>query len=305
MPKTLLLFDANSLIHRAYHALPPLTNLSGEPIQAVYGVSTILMRLWKEDKPDYAAALFDRPEPTFRDAKYKEYKATRAETATELVSQLGLIPELFSFFGVASFSERGFEADDLIATFAEKFKKEKDLRVIILTGDMDTLQLIEDDKIVVRIFKKGVSETMTFDEKAVEEKYGLHPKQLIDYKSMVGDNSDNIKGVPGIGPKTASALLREYGNMKTALKKLPADSKIREKIMENKEQMELSRDLVELVRDIPVKASLSELEVKPDFEALKNYFEKQGFKFLLKRLESNGKEALVPKAPKPKQGQIL
>ncbi len=202
--KTLLLIDANSIIHRSFHALPPLTTKDGKPAQAIYGIGSILLKLWRDGRPEYAAALFDRPEPTFRKKMYVEYKAQRPAAPTELISQIIEAHNIFPAFGIKTFERPGFEADDLIATFAEKFKKEKDVQVVILTGDRDTLQLVEGEKVVVRTFKTGVSETLTYDEAAVKEKYGLLPNQLIDYKALVGDPSDNIKGVPGVGPKTAT-----------------------------------------------------------------------------------------------------
>lgn len=299
--KQLLLIDANSLIHRAFHALPPLTNKAGEVIQAVYGISTILLKLWKEDKPEYAAALFDRPEPTFRDAKYAEYKAQRAATADELTAQMHKVPDLFKFWGIKSFDAKGFEADDLIATLAHKFGEEKDLQVVILTGDLDTLQLVKGDKVVVKAFRKGVSDTVIYNDSAVKERYNLSPAQMIDYKSLVGDASDNIKGISGIGPKTACGLLTEFGSIEKALTKMP-DSRIKEKLMASGDEIMLLKELVTLIKDVPVKIDdLSELEVKEDYEGLKLFFEEQGFSALLKRLEGESKDA----KPEASQGQIF
>lgn len=301
MKKELLLIDANSLVHRAFHALPPLTNKAGEVIQAIYGVSTILLKLWKENKPEYAAALFDRPEPTFRDVKFADYKAQRAATADDLVVQLKKIPDLFKFWGIKSFDSKGFEADDLIATLAHKFKKEKDLEIVILTGDLDTLQLVEDEHIVVRAFRKGVSDTMIYNEAAVKERYGLKPKQMVDYKALVGDASDNIKGLSGVGPKTASNLLNEFGDIKTALKKMP-DSGLKEKLANSQDEIALLQELVTLRTDAPVELKgIEELEVKEDYVGLKTFFEDQGFKTLLARLLSdNGEEK-----PQTSQGKIF
>src|SRR6266404_1825698 len=139
--RTLLLIDANSLIHRSFHALPPLTAKDGKPVQAIYGIGSILLRLWRDERPEYAAALFDRPEPTFRKKMYAEYKAQRPAAPTELISQIIEAHNIFPAFGIKTFEKPGFEADDLIATFAEKFKHESDVQVVILTGDRDTLQL--------------------------------------------------------------------------------------------------------------------------------------------------------------------
>src|SRR5271170_2642242 len=145
--KQLLLIDANSIIHRSFHALPPFTGPDGRPTGALYGISAMMLTLWRTMKPDYAAALFDTPEPTFRDKKYAEYKAQRPPTASELIKQIIEAPTLFESFGVKVFKKPGFEADDLIATLAEQFRGEPDVQVVILTGDRDTLQLVENDKV--------------------------------------------------------------------------------------------------------------------------------------------------------------
>ncbi|MDP3052710.1 MAG: DNA polymerase I, partial [bacterium] len=190
--KTLLLIDANSLIHRSFHALPPFTSPEGEPTGALYGLSSILIKIFKEQKPDYWTAAFDRPEPTFRKKLFKEYKAHRPKAPDELISQLIKAHEVFEKFGIKTFEQAGFEADDLIAALAKHFKTEKELKIIILTGDLDTLQLVDDGKVEVETPKKGVSEIMVYDKKAVQERYGLNPEQLPDYKGLVGDKSDNI-----------------------------------------------------------------------------------------------------------------
>ena len=148
--RKLLLIDANSVIHRSFHALPPFTAPDGSPTGAIYGVASILLKLWREDRPDYAAALFDRPEPTFRDKKYAEYKAQRPPAPDILILQIIEMHNLFRAFGITTFEKPGFEADDLIATLATRFKNEKDLQVVVLTGDRDTLQLVEGEKVVVQ-----------------------------------------------------------------------------------------------------------------------------------------------------------
>ncbi len=288
--KILFLIDANSIIHRCFHALPKFTTPDGRPSGALYGLSSILLKIFRENKPDYAAALFDRPEPTFRDEIYKEYKATRPPTADALIPQIIEAPKLFEKFGVKPFDKAGFEADDLIATFAEKFSHEPDLKVVILTGDMDTLQLVHDDKIMVRAFKKGISETVDYDEKAVEEKYGLKPNQIIDYKALVGDVSDNVKGVPGVGPKTAADILQKFGTIENVYKNAGSlPEKVRAKLLEYEKQAEISEKLVTLEKNVPVgRVELEELSADMNREKLENYFSEMGFKSLLKRLENGG-----------------
>ena len=279
--KRLFLIDANSLIHRAFHALPPLTTPAGVPSQAIYGLSRMLSRLLKEEEPEYAAALFDRPEPTHRDELYKEYKAGRPETPNELVSQLVEAHNLFRVFGIQTFEKAGFEADDLIATFASKFKNEKDLQIIILSGDRDGIQLVDGEKIVLWSPVKGISEIFVYDEKSTEEKFGIKPKQMTDYKSLVGDSSDNIKGVAGIGPKTAAILLNKYGNldaMFTSKDEGPAVLKVKN----SRKEAEFSRELVKLRMDAPIDVSLEDIALG-ESEGLAEYFDKMGFSSLAKK----------------------
>ena len=306
--KTLLLIDANSIIHRCFHALPKFTAPDGRPSGALYGLASVLLKIFRETPPDYAAALFDRPEPTFRDKMYKEYKAQRPPTEDILISQLIEAPKLFERFGVKPFDKAGFEADDLIATLAERFKDE--VRVVIMTGDMDTLQMVKDGKITVRTFKKGISETMDFDEAAVRNKYGLEPEQLVDYKALVGDTSDNVKGVSGIGPKTAAGILHKTGTLENAYKNpLLLPEKVREKLLENKEQAELSKKLVMLEKNVPVgNVKLDDLKAEMKSEDIKKYFEDFGFQVLLIRMGvavGEKKPAKKPKEESPNQGSFL
>jgi DNA polymerase I len=303
--KTLLLIDANSIIHRSFHALPPFTAPDGQPSGALYGLASILLKLWREERPDYATALFDRPEPTFREKRYAEYKAQRPPTADELISQIVEAHRLFEAFGIRTFEEPGYEADDLIATFAERFKKERDLRVVILTGDRDTLQLVQGDRVVVRTFNKGVSDTTIYDEGAVKEKFGLAPAQLIDYKALVGDPSDNVKGVPGVGPKTATEVLQKFGGVEKLYASLGSDPKLGKKFRPFQKDAELSRELVTLERNVPLAAvPLSALATAADPPNTKIYFEKMGFATLLKRMDA-GEGTGPAKKPGGVQGRMF
>jgi DNA polymerase I len=302
--KQLLLIDANSIIHRSFHALPPFTGPDGRPTGALYGISAMMLTLLRTAKPDYAAALFDRPEPTFRDKKYAEYKGKRPPTADELVSQIIEARKLFEAFGIKVFEKAGFEADDLIATLAEKFRREKDIQVVILTGDRDTLQLVEDDKVVVKIFNKGVSDTTIYDENAVIEKYGLKPNQLIDYKALVGDNSDNIKGVPGIGPKTATELIKKYRTLEKVFAAIPGDEKLEKRLGPFRAEAELSKELVILERNVPVElGSLDDLALHESQESIGEYFKTLGSATLLKRLANQDEGKAFPTKPKKKPAQ--
>jgi DNA polymerase-1 len=298
--KQILLIDANSIIHRSFHALPPFTGPSGEPTGALYGIASILLKLWREEKPAYAAALFDRPEPTFRKKEYAEYKAQRPPAPDDLISQIIEAHHLFEAFGIKTFEKPGFEADDLIATLAERFKNEPDARVVILTGDRDTLQLIEDDRVVVRTFNKGVSDTTIYDKKAVIEKYGFAPSLMVDYKALVGDASDNIKGVSGVGPKTATELIQKFGNIENIWKAVPNDPKLSARLGGHREEAEFSKKLVVLERNVPLQLSgISDLATSDTTLAIEEYFQKEGFVTLLKRFEKGN--GFVVNAKKKKE----
>ncbi len=302
--KTLLLIDANSIIHRCFHAMPPLTATDGRPIQAIYGLTNILLKIVREENPEYVAALFDRPEPTFRKKEYPEYKAQRPPTPDGLIAQIIEAQTLFRKFGIRVFEKPGFEADDLIATLAEKFGDEPSITVVILTGDLDTLQMVRGKKVVVRAFRKGISETTLYDEHAVQERYGLQPKQMTDYKALVGDASDNIKGAPGIGPKTATELIKRFGTLEKIYEHLDTlPEKVREKFQKGEAEIKLSKKLVELETKLDVGLSgIEELRRTDDKEGLKAYFRELGFETFLKRLE-NG---TVPEQKKQsRQGNIF
>lgn len=296
--KTLILIDANSLIHRCFHALPPLTGPNNQPAGALYGLSNILLKIIREQKPNFIAAFFDRPEPTFRKEIFNEYKIHRPKAPDELVSQIIEARNLVEAFGIKFFEAPGFEADDLIGSAAEKFKNEPDLKIIILTGDLDSLQLVENNKVVAETFKKGISETIIYNEEAVKERYdGLLPSQIADYKGLVGDPSDNIPGVMGIGPKTAAPLIKNYGSLENFIKKGCVEKKY-EKIIKSKDIALLSKKLAIIRRDAPLNINdLSELKydglskIPPSARSgeggIENYFEKLGFKSLIKRIQNN------------------
>ncbi len=292
MKDTLLLVDANSLIHRAYHALPPFTSTDGSPTGALYGLSSILIKVLRERPPEYAAAAFDRDEITVRGTEYKEYKGKRPPTAPPLVRQLIRAPEIFSAFGIKTIDYSGWEADDIVATLAECFKDKKGLTVIILSGDADLLQLVRDDKVVVETIKKGISETVIYNEAAVKERFGLTPSLLADFKGLVGDVSDNIPGVPGIGPKTASRLLAEYGSLEKLFEEVRgvglSDIKLQKKLMAYEGRAYLSKKLATLNKKLPLRITLSDLKIKPaPREETADYLRKLGFESLATRLLKN------------------
>lgn len=302
--KTLLLIDANSLLHRAYHALPPLTARDGSPAGALYGVAKIMNKILREEKPEYVAACFDRPEPTFRDEEFAEYKAQRPETDGELITQLIASHDLFRALGVRVFDQAGFEADDCIATLANRFAATEDLQTVILTGDRDTLQLVRDDRVVVRAPKKGISETKIYDENTIREEYGLSPQQIVDYKALSGDPSDNIRGVPGVGPKTAIALISKYGSMEKILAH-PEDPATA-KVASQRAAAEQSKRLVTLRDDAPLAAdSLEDLAVREDDLDREAYFSQLGFKSLTAGGAGSGDNVKKAVPQDPPQGTMF
>lgn len=287
--KTLLLIDASALVYRFFHALPPLTDLNSEPIQAVYGLTNVLLKILREQKPDYAAAALDRPERTFRKEQFEEYKIQRPPAPNDLIAQIKKLPEVFSAFGIKTFEKPGFEADDVIGTLVERFSQEPDLKIVILSGDLDVLQLVKSDKIVGEIIKTGVTDTQIYDERKVEERYGLKPIQLPDYKGLIGDASDNIPGVKGIGPKSAAEVLKEFGTLEEVFENLSIISPtIAKKLAGKKDDALFYRALATIKKDVPVDLpSLENLQMNQlDEDRLRAYFEKLGFSSLIRRLET-------------------
>lgn len=208
----LLLFDGNALVHCAFHALPPLTvSRTGEMVNAVYGFANTLLKVLAELKPTHWAVAFDRPAPTFRHEMFEEYKAQRPTTPEELKSQIGRVHQLVETFHIPVFELDGFEADDILGTLSQQ-AREKGIETIIVTGDNDMLQVILPG---VEVFapKRTFSDTVLYDEEAVEQKYGVKPEQITDFKALVGDPSDNIPGVPGIGEKKATRLIQQFGSL--------------------------------------------------------------------------------------------
>ncbi len=288
-PNVLLLIDANALIHRFFHALPPFTAPDGSPTNALYGIAGILLKIIKERNPAYIAAAFDRPEPTFREEQFQDYKAHRPPTAPELVSQIITSRDVFGWFGIKTFEIPTFEADDIIGTLAEKFKNEKNIQVVILSGDNDVLQLVDGEKVLAEMLKTGITDTKTFGPKEVIEKYGLGPERLADYKGLIGDVSDNIPGVKGVGPKTASTLLKDFGTVEEIFESLAiiSNKNLVKKLEGQKEIALMSKYLATIRRDSPVEVkNLEELKVPPlDKALLKTNFQKLGFRTLIERMD--------------------
>jgi len=288
----LVIIDGNAIMHRAYHALPPLTTKDGEPINAVYGLTTMLLRTISDLKPTHIAICFDRKEPTFRKKEFKTYQAHRPETEKELISQFVKAKETVNALGIPSYEKAGFEADDLIGTITKKTEKKLD-KIVIVTGDKDILQLVT-KKTYVYFPKRGLGDSQLMDSRKVKENLGVTPEQIVDYKALVGDPSDNYPGVYGIGPKTAEKLLKEYGNFKNVyknLEKIPETT--RKKLKDGKDGGEMSLKLAKIVTNVPFKYDLNKM-AKWEVGNQKTIalFESYGFKMLTERIKRIAEERI-------------
>lgn len=308
--KRFLLFDANAIIHRAFHALPPLRSKEGILTNAVYGFCLILLKALNELKPEYLAVAFDSPKPTFRHKEFKEYKATRAKAPEELYKQFPLVKEILKAFKIPIFEIEGYEADDIIATLKSKIKNQMSkkgmpIEIIIVTGDLDTLQLASPDTKIYTM-RKGLSDIVIYDEKKVEERYGFSSKNLPDYKGLAGDPSDNLPGVKGIGEKVASHLIKEYGDLENVYQNLDEQpEKVRRLLSEHKEEAFLSKSLANLMSNIKIKFDLKSCQSKnPDVEKVAELFNKLDFKTLLSRLPGKSKIPPLEKEVKTKADEI-
>jgi DNA polymerase-1 len=217
---TLVLLDTHAILHRAYHALPDFSSPSGEPTGALYGVTTMVLKIIEDFTPEYLVACYDLPEPTYRHEAFDGYKAGRVKTDEALVAQINRSRDIFASFGIPIMERSGFEADDILGTVAHLTKNQPDLQVIIASGDMDTLQCVDKKRVQVFTLKKGIKDTVLYDEQAVKERFGFGPKLVPDYKGLRGDPSDNIPGIAGIGDKTATALITNFGSLEDMYRKL-------------------------------------------------------------------------------------
>ncbi|NLY29004.1 MAG: DNA polymerase I [Firmicutes bacterium] len=288
-----VLVDGNSLIHRAFYAIPTLTTSQGEHTNAVLGFTTMLLRLLDDEKPDYIAVAFDLAGPTFRHEEFQDYKGHRPKMADELVSQVPLIKEVVDAFSIPIVEIQGYEADDVIGTLA-CYHKELGRKVLIVTGDRDCLQLVNEDTIVL-ITRRGISNLEAYDSRQVEAKHGVPPRLMADLKGLMGDSSDNIPGVPGIGPKTGAKLLKEFGSLEGVLNNI---GKLRGKQRENLEkyadQARLSRRLATINCRVPINCDLVPYTREMwQEERLYELFSRLEFKSLISRLELSGDQAEV------------
>ncbi|MEY8763536.1 MULTISPECIES: DNA polymerase I [Clostridium] len=282
----LLILDGHSLMNRAFYALPDLTNSEGLHTNAVYGFLNMLLKMKKEIKPNYIVCTFDRSTPTFRHNRYTEYKAGRKKMPPELSEQFPIMEKVLKMMSINIFEIDGFEADDLMGTLSV-FAENKGIEVYIITGDRDALQLAT-DKVKIVITKKGITQKEVYDRDRMIGEYGVTPKQFIDVKGLMGDSSDNIPGVPGIGEKTAFKLIKEYKSIENVFENIDniKGKKLKENLKQYMEQAAFSKRLATIVTDVPIDMDLNSIESREEYDAegLKNLFEKLQFKSLMNKV---------------------
>ncbi len=296
--KTFLILDGNALLHRAWHAIPPLTTQDGRVVNAVYGFAMVIEKMRSEIKPDFMAVAWDLPGGTFRHEEYVEYKAQREKKSQELYDQIPIIQELLKAYGIPSLSAPGFEGDDILGTISAMNEAEG-MKTLIVTGDLDALQLVTPMTHVL-FFVKGLSQTKLYDEVAVKERYGLTPSQLIDYKTLVGDTSDNLPGIRGIGEKGAVALINEFKTVDgifDALKRGELPEKFVKKFEDQETHAAQMKRMVSVVRDVPLpdfSREASELH-EPDLATLLPMLHDFEFRTILKKYEIKEQKPEVAK----------
>ncbi len=284
--KRFVIIDGNNLIHRAFHAIQaPLKTSAGEQTNAIYGFASILLNIIEAEKPDYMALTFDEKAPTFRHEASEEYKAKRVKAPDELYTQIPRIREMISRFKIPIFVKEGFEADDMMGTLARLAEKEN-MTTYIVTGDMDALQLVSPHTFVV-FPHKGYREPIVYDKKKVVEKYGITPEQVIDFKALMGDHSDNIKGVEGIGPVGAVKLLSQYNNLDGIYAHLgEIKGGIHNKLEKGREDAYFAQKMARIVTDVPCDFKKDEAAFSTlDFRGLGKFFEEMEMGSLKKRLQ--------------------
>lgn len=289
--KKLMIIDGSSLIHRAFYALPLLSNKNGLYTNGVYGFLTMLYKVLEDIRPNHLCVVFDKKGPTFRHEEYDQYKAHRAATPSELAQQFPIIREILDAMNIKFFELSGFEADDIAGTLANMGKDVFD-EIFLVTGDKDYLQLARDN-IKVLITRKGITELEEFDRNKVIEKYGITPEQLIDLKGLMGDPSDNIPGVPGIGEKTGLKLLKEYGTVENIYENIDniSGKKLKENLAENQHLALLSKKLGRIFTEVPIDLDFEQLAIKePNWEALSRLYEELEFNSLLSKISSTTEE---------------
>ncbi|MDI3507994.1 MAG: polymerase [Clostridiales bacterium] len=298
MSDKIMLIDGNSLLNRAFYALPMFTNAEGQYTNGVYGFLTMLYKVMEQEKPTHIAVAFDRRAPTFRHEQYDGYKAKRTGMPDEMASQLPVLKEVLTAMNIRIFEMDGYEADDILGTLAN-IAHQKGMEVVLVTGDRDVLQLVKPDVKVI-ITKRGITDVEVYDEQAITERYGIKPEQLIDVKGLMGDASDNIPGVPGIGEKTALRLIKQFGSLECVLEHIDEVSgdKLKKLLTEYREQAIMSKQLGSIQCCVPIDDDLDKCRCKgPDAVKLKEIYQRLDFKSLLSKIPQNNDEEFAGKDP--------
>ncbi len=294
--KRLVLLDAHAIIHRAYHALPDFTGPAGQPTGALYGLSSMLLKIVTDLRPDYIVACYDLPGPTVRHEAFAEYKGTRGKSDDALVTQLQSSRQVFEGFSIPIYERAGFEADDVLGTICKELAGDSGVEIIIASGDMDTMQLIEQGRVSVYTLKKGLNDTILYDEKAVIERYGFAPELIADYKGLRGDPSDNIKGIPGVGEKTATELIQKFGSVEDIYKTLKKNEaafveagvkpRMIQLLKDHEEDALFSKSMAIIRTDAPIAFNLPKKEWKDEMkqERIFALFDEFGFRTLRQRV---------------------
>ncbi len=285
-----IIIDGPAVLHRAWHALPKLTDPKGRIVSAVYGFSSLLLKLLREQKPQYLAVAFDTKAPTYRHQEYKEYKAGRVKQPQEFYDQIPMVKEILQKFGIKFLEKDGYEADDLIGSLVHQ----SNLENLIVTGDLDTLQLVN-PQTKIYFLHQGISDLKIYDQEAVKNRYGLTPEQLIDFKALRGDPSDNISGVKGVGDKTASALLEKFGSLEKIYQCLEQSGEkcaigdaVKKLLLANKDKALFDKKLVTINQKVPGVDNISPYYLGAlNIEEAKQILVKFGFNSLIKRLDKD------------------
>jgi DNA polymerase-1 len=295
---TIVLLDAHAILHRAYHALPDFSATSGEPTGALYGVVTMLLKIIEDFSPDAMVACFDLPEPTYRHEAYTNYKATRSKTDSDLITQIDRSRDIFRAFGIPIYEYAGFEADDILGTISHQLRDRDDIRVIIASGDMDTMQCVAGNRVQVFTLKKGIKDTVLYNESTIVERFGFGPELIPDYKGLRGDASDNIPGIVGIGEKTATTLITSFGGLEhvyatlreneQALRDVGITPRMITLLRDGEEEAMFSKMLATIRTDAPISY---ELPTHPWYDALdenaiQKLFNELSFRTLGERVRS-------------------
>ncbi len=301
--QTLLLIDGNAIMHRAYHALPPFKSADGTPTNVVYGYLSMINKVVVDFKPDYLISCFDTPEATFRNKIFKEYQSQRPKIDDDFIVQIPLVKQALDAAGINRIEKDGYEADDLIGTITRIFETNK-FRVVILTGDKDIFQLITDN-VFVAAPQLGLANIKIFDRSEVEKKLDVSPGQIIEYKALAGDPSDNYPGASGIGPKTASKLIHQFGTIDNIYKNLEQveSEKIKEILKKEKDNVYVSKKLATILTNVDINLDIEKLKFKSFKKDLIDFLTKYQMNTLIKRIFGDNKESL-PAARQEKPDQI-